>query len=84
MSKPVDNYRDQGARKALVEEIKKKGITDEKVLAAIGKVPRHVFFEPTFQNQAYKDIAFQIGEGQTISQPFTVAYQQRLPNLHPC
>jgi protein-L-isoaspartate(D-aspartate) O-methyltransferase len=80
-TKYPDNYKDQGARKTLVEEIKKKGITDEKVLAAIGKVPRHVFFEPTFQNQAYKDIAFQIGEGQTISQPFTVAYQSELLHI---
>jgi len=81
ISKIADSYRDQGARKALVEEIKKKGITDEKVLAAIGKVPRHVFFQETFQNQAYKDIAFQIGEGQTISQPFTVAYQTQLLHI---
>lgn len=83
MAKIVDNYREQGARKMLVEELRKKGIEDEKVLAAIGKVPRHVFFEPTFWNQAYKDIAFQIGEGQTISQPFTVAYQTQLLHIRP-
>jgi len=71
----LDTYRDKGLRKALVEELRKKGIEDEKVLEAIGKVPRHFFFEETFRNQAYKDIAFQIGEGQTISQPYTVAYQ---------
>ena len=77
-SKYIDNYRDKGLRKALVEELRKKGIEDEKVLEAIGKVPRHFFFEETFRNQGYKDIAFQIGEGQTISQPYTVAYQTQL------
>src|SRR3984885_556315 len=80
-TKYPDGYREQGARKGLVAEIKKKGIEDEKVLAAIGKVPRHIFFQETFQNQAYKDIAFQIGEGQTISQPFTVAYQTQLLHI---
>jgi protein-L-isoaspartate(D-aspartate) O-methyltransferase len=79
--KYTDNYKEQGARKALVEELRKKGITDEKVLKAIGKVPRHVFFNEMFWNQAYKDIAFQIGEGQTISQPFTVAYQSELLHI---
>jgi protein-L-isoaspartate(D-aspartate) O-methyltransferase len=76
--KYIDNYREQGARKQLVEELKKKGIEDENVLKAIGKVPRHYFFDETFWNQAYKDIAFPIGEGQTISQPYTVAYQTQL------
>lgn len=80
--KHIDNYRDKGLRKALVEELRKKGIEDEKVLEAMGKVPRHYFFEETFRNQAYKDIAFQIGEGQTISQPYTVAYQTQLLHIH--
>jgi protein-L-isoaspartate(D-aspartate) O-methyltransferase len=80
--KHIDNYRDKGLRKALVEELRKKGIEDEKVLEAMGKVPRHFFFEETFRNQAYKDIAFQIGEGQTISQPYTVAYQTQLLHIH--
>jgi protein-L-isoaspartate(D-aspartate) O-methyltransferase len=79
--KYIDNYREQGARKQLVEEIKKKGIEDENVLKAIGKVPRHFFFDETFWNQAYKDIAFPIGEGQTISQPYTVAYQTQLLHI---
>ena len=79
--KYIDNYREQGARKALVEELRKKGIEDENVLKAIGKVPRHFFFEETFWNQAYKDIAFPIGEGQTISQPYTVAYQTQLLHI---
>jgi protein-L-isoaspartate(D-aspartate) O-methyltransferase len=77
----VDNYRERGARKQLVDILKKKGIEDEAVLKAIGKVPRHYFFDETFWNQAYKDIAFPIGEGQTISQPYTVAYQTQLLHI---
>ena len=77
----IDNYREQGARKQLVEIVKKKGIEDEEVLKAIGKVPRHYFFDETFWNQAYRDIAFPIGEGQTISQPYTVAYQTQLLHI---
>jgi protein-L-isoaspartate(D-aspartate) O-methyltransferase len=79
--KYVDNYREQGARKKLVDLLKGKGIEDEAVLKAIGKVPRHFFFDETFWNQAYKDIAFPIGEGQTISQPYTVAYQTQLLHI---
>ncbi|MEB0248868.1 MULTISPECIES: protein-L-isoaspartate(D-aspartate) O-methyltransferase [unclassified Mucilaginibacter] len=77
----IDNYREQGARKRLVEILSKKGIEDERVLHAIGKVPRHYFFDETFWNQAYKDIAFPIGAGQTISQPYTVAYQTELLHI---
>lgn len=77
----VDNYRERGARKQLVDILKKKGVDDEAVLKAIGKVPRHYFFDETFWNQAYKDIAFPIGEGQTISQPYTVAYQTQLLHI---
>ncbi|AMR32852.1 protein-L-isoaspartate O-methyltransferase [Mucilaginibacter sp. PAMC 26640] len=77
----VDNYREQGARKRLVEVLRKKGIEDEGVLKAIAKVPRHYFFDETFWNQAYKDIAFPIGAGQTISQPYTVAYQTELLHI---
>ncbi len=77
----VDNYREKGARKKLVEVLKEKGIEDRNVLAAIGKVPRHFFFDETFWTQAYKDIAFPIGEGQTISQPYTVAYQSQLMHI---
>ena len=76
--KYTDNSREKGGRKRLVELLRKKGIADEAVLAAIGKVPRHYFFDETFWVQAYKDIAFPIGEGQTISQPYTVAYQTEL------
>lgn len=74
----VDNYREQGARKKLVDLLKKRGIEDKAVLRAIGKIPRHFFFDETFWNQAYRDIAFPIGDGQTISQPYTVAYQTEL------
>ncbi len=77
----VDNYREKGARKQLVGILKEKGIEDKQVLKAIGKVPRHFFFDETFWNQAYKDIAFPIGEGQTISQPYTVAYQSQLLHI---
>lgn len=70
-----DNYRQRGLRNKLVKVLQNKGIKDERVLAAIGKVPRHVFFENAFLEHAYQDKAFPIGEGQTISQPYTVAFQ---------
>ena len=65
-------------RKSLVEELKNKGISDENVLNAINAVPRHVFLDSSFLNFAYQDKAFPIGSGQTISQPFTVAFQSSL------
>jgi protein-L-isoaspartate(D-aspartate) O-methyltransferase len=77
----IDNYKEKGARKKLVELLRERGITAENVLKAIGKVPRHFFFDETFWNQAYKDIAFPIGDGQTISQPYTVAYQTELLHI---
>lgn len=77
----IDNYRERGARKKLVGLLKEKGISDERVLAAMEKVPRHYFFDQTFWTQAYKDIAFPIGDGQTISQPYTVAYQTELLHI---
>lgn len=73
-----DNIRHQGLRKQLVEALRIKGIKDEKVLEAISRVPRHLFMESTFINYAYKDQAFPIGAGQTISQPYTVAFQSQL------
>jgi len=73
-----DSLRHQGMRKKLVEGLKIKGVRNEKVLEAIGKVPRHLFMESTFLNFAYKDQAFPIGAGQTISQPLTVALQTQL------
>lgn len=70
-----DNYKQRGLRNKLVKKLVEKGIKDERVLAAIGKVPRHVFFENALLDHAYQDKAFPIGEGQTISQPYTVAFQ---------
>ena len=74
----IDSYKHQGLRKHLVEIIRGKGITDYNVLAAIGKVPRHFFFDSSFLKYAYEDNAFPIGSGQTISQPYTVAFQSQL------
>lgn len=73
-----DSLRHQGMRKKLVEGLKIKGVRNAQVLEAIGKVPRHLFMESTFLNFAYKDQAFPIGAGQTISQPLTVALQSQL------
>ncbi len=74
----IDSYKHKGLRKQLVESIKKKGITDENILDAIEKIPRHFFLDSTFQNLAYEDKPFPIGAGQTISQPYTVAFQTQL------
>jgi protein-L-isoaspartate(D-aspartate) O-methyltransferase len=73
-----DNYRQRGLRKILTEELRNKGIRDEIVLSAIEKIPRHFFLDSALQELAYKDMALQIGEGQTISQPYTVAKQSEL------
>jgi len=73
-----DTYKHKGLRKKLVEEIREKGIEDEKVLDAIEKIPRHVFLDSSFLEFAYQDKPFPIGDGQTISQPYTVAYQTQL------
>lgn len=78
-----DTYRHQGMRKKLVDQLRRKGISDESVLAAIGKVPRHLFLDPAFVGHAYEDTAFKISAGQTISQPYTVAYQTSLLELSP-
>lgn len=78
-----DSYRHKGLRKKLVDELRLKGIKNEAVLAAIGKVPRHVFMDSSFINFSYKDKAFPIGAGQTISQPYTVAFQTSLLELKP-
>jgi protein-L-isoaspartate(D-aspartate) O-methyltransferase len=73
-----DNYRHRGLRKKLVETIKSKGIVSKAVLAAIESLPRHYFFESSFLEFAYDDKPFPIGAGQTISQPYTVAFQTQL------
>jgi protein-L-isoaspartate(D-aspartate) O-methyltransferase len=76
--KTEDTYRHKGLRKKLVDGIRSKGITDENVLKAINNIPRHFFLDSAFDEVAYEDKAFPIAEGQTISQPYTVAYQSQL------
>ena len=80
---PADTYRHRGQRRALVELLRRRGIRDERVLAALAAVPRHLFFAAEFEAHAYQDKAFPIGEGQTISQPYTVAYQTELLQVRP-
>lgn len=78
-----DSYLHKGLRKKLVDQIKEKGITDTSVLQAIMNVPRHFFLDSAFEKQAYEDRAFPIGQDQTISQPYTVAYQTQLLQVKP-
>jgi len=78
-----DSYRHKGLRKQLMNILREKGITDEKVLEAMNNLPRHYFLDTAFDQIAYEDRAFPIGEGQTISQPYTVAYQTQLLNIKP-
>lgn len=78
MRKPEDTYRHKGLRKKLIDSIREKGITDENVLTAMMNIPRHFFLDTALQDIAYEDRAFPIAEGQTISQPYTVAYQTQL------
>ncbi len=73
-----DSYRHKGLRKKLTEIVKSKGITDNNVLTAINAVPRHLFMDSSFVRFSYSDQAFPIGTGQTISQPYTVAFQTQL------
>lgn len=75
---PGDTLKHQGLRKKLVAEIQRKGIRDNKVLEAIARVPRHLFMDSSFIRYAYHDSAFPIASGQTISQPYTVAFQTQL------
>lgn len=70
-----DSYRAKGLRRQLIKELRTKGIENEAVLAAMEKIPRHFFFDSIFMEHAYEDKAFPIGQGQTISQPYTVAFQ---------
>ena len=76
-----DNYRHKGMRQQLVKQLRASGFTDERVLAAINEVPRHVFLDSSFVEFAYSDQPFSIGSGQTISQPSTVAMQTQLLNV---
>lgn len=83
MTPSKDTYKTKGLRKVLVKTLREKGIKDEGVLEAIGKVPRHFFIQKYTVEKAYEDTALQIDAGQTISQPFTVAYQTELLNIKP-
>jgi protein-L-isoaspartate(D-aspartate) O-methyltransferase len=78
-----DSYRHKGLRKKLMDILREKGITDEAVLAAMNNIPRHFFLDSAFDEIAYEDRAFPISEGQTISQPYTVAYQSQLLQVKP-
>ncbi len=83
MEKLEDSYKAKGLRKQLLKEVKSKGIKDDNVLNSMAKIPRHFFFDPIFISHAYDDKAFPIGEGQTISQPYTVAFQSELLEIKP-
>jgi protein-L-isoaspartate(D-aspartate) O-methyltransferase len=83
MRKFEDSYRHKGLRKKLIEILREKGITDEQVLTAMNNIPRHFFLDTALDNIAYEDRAFPIAEGQTISQPYTVAYQTQLLQVKP-
>lgn len=76
-----DDYLHKGLRRRLALELKEKGIQDNEVLKAINRVPRHFFMDSAFLNHAYEDKAFPIGDDQTISQPYTVAFQTQLLEL---
>jgi len=78
----IDTYRHKGLRKQLVDEIRQKGIKDEAILVAIDKIPRHLFMDSSFLEFAYEDKPFPIGSGQTISQPYTVAFQTELLDVN--
>jgi protein-L-isoaspartate(D-aspartate) O-methyltransferase len=78
-----DTYKHRGLRNKLVRKLAQKGIKDDAVLRAIGSVPRHLFFDEALLSHAYEDKAFPIGEGQTISQPYTVAFQTEKLEVKP-
>jgi protein-L-isoaspartate(D-aspartate) O-methyltransferase len=76
----TDNYRHKGLRKKLIQSLRRngRGITDERILEVMSQIPRHFFLDKAFEEKAYEDCAFPIGCAQTISQPFTVAFQTQL------
>src|SRR6185312_2524292 len=78
-----DTYRHKGLRKKLIDSLRDKGITNENVLNAMMNIPRHFFLDTALEHIAYQDRAFPIGEGQTISQPYTVAFQTQLLEISP-
>ena len=77
-----DSYKHKGKRKILISVLRDKGIEDKNILDAIYAIPRHYFLDLVFDEQAYTNMAFQIGSGQTISHPFTVAFQTQLLEPH--
>ena len=74
----IDSYKHKGMRRKLMETVRDKGIRDRRILDAINKIPRHFFMDSPFDAFAYRDVPFPIGAGQTISQPYTVAFQTEL------
>jgi len=78
-----DTFRHKGLRRKLIDELRKKGIADERILCAFDRVPRHLFMDSSFVEMAYQDKAFPIAAGQTISQPYTVAFMTQLLNIKP-
>ena len=76
-----DTTKHLGLRKQLAESLKNKGIDDSRILKAIETIPRHLFLDSSFEAHAYQDKAFPIGAEQTISQPYTVAFQTQLLQL---
>jgi protein-L-isoaspartate(D-aspartate) O-methyltransferase len=78
MQESKDTFRHKGLRKKMIETLQEGGITDKRVLEAMNKIPRHFFIDSVFEDTMYLDVAFQIGAGQTISKPSTVAYQSQL------
>ena len=78
-----DSYRHKGLRRQLIDTLRSKGISDERILEAMGRIPRHKFLDKAFEEWAYRDVPFPIGNEQTISQPYTVAYQTELLQLGP-
>ena len=77
----TDTYRHKGMRQKLAKDLQSRGITDAKVLKAISEIPRHFFLDKAFEEWAYKDVPFPIESDQTISQPYTVAFQSSLLDI---
>jgi protein-L-isoaspartate(D-aspartate) O-methyltransferase len=74
----LDTFKHKGLRKKLIDDLKAKGISNQEILDALERIPRHLFLDNAFLEIAYQDKAFPIGAGQTISQPYTVAFQSEL------
>ena len=81
--KRTDSFKHKGNRRKLIELLRQKGIEDENVLAAMNSIPRHLFMNSAFEDHAYEDKAFPIAADQTISHPYTVAFQSSLLHVQP-